>query len=35
MPPAVEDALLATKPGTIHPKVVRSPRGFHVLWRLD
>jgi hypothetical protein len=35
LPAPVEDALLATKPGAIHPKVIHSERGFHVVWRVD
>jgi hypothetical protein len=33
--PALEAAVLDTPPGEIHPRVVRSPFGFHVLWRVD
>jgi len=33
--PAIEDAILATPPGTIYDKVVESPDGFHIIYRLD
>jgi hypothetical protein len=31
----LQDAILATPVGKIHPKVVESPYGFHVVWRVD
>jgi parvulin-like peptidyl-prolyl isomerase len=33
--PSLETAVLDTPPGEVHPKLVRSPFGFHVLWRVD
>jgi parvulin-like peptidyl-prolyl isomerase len=33
--PSIEQALVDTPPGEIHPKVVESPAGFHVLWRVN
>ena len=35
LPLAAEEAMAATPPGKLHPKVVESERGFHVLWRVD
>jgi hypothetical protein len=35
LPPEMEAAVLATKPGALHPNVVRTARGFHVIWRVD
>lgn len=33
--PALEAAALATPPGQIHPEPVKTPLGYHVLWRVD
>lgn len=33
--PALEAAVLATPPGTIHKSLVRSPFGYHIVWRVD
>lgn len=32
---ALETAILETPPGKIHPRVVESSFGYHVLWRVD
>jgi hypothetical protein len=31
----LEDAIHATPPGTLHPKVLETKLGYHVLWRVD
>ena len=33
--PALEAAVLATPPGQVHPNPVKTPLGYHVLWRVD
>ncbi len=33
--PALEAAVLATPPGQVHPEPVKTPLGYHVLWRVD
>lgn len=35
LPPEVETAVLETAPGALCARVVRSVRGWHVLWRVD
>jgi hypothetical protein len=32
---ALETAILATPPGKIHPHLVETPFGYHVVWRVD
>ena len=31
----LEDAILDTPPGTIHPNLLESPLGFHIFYRVD
>jgi len=33
--PALEAAVVATPPGQVFPQPVRTPLGFHVVWRVD
>ncbi|MDJ0975995.1 MAG: peptidylprolyl isomerase [Planctomycetota bacterium] len=35
LPPSLEAAVLDTKPGTINSRIVASPRGLHILWRVQ
>ena len=34
LPPSLEGAVLDTEPGTINPRLVISPRGLHIVWRV-
>jgi hypothetical protein len=31
----IEQAILETPPGRVHPKPIRSPAGYHILWRVN
>ncbi len=33
--PQLEAAVLATPPGELHPNPVKTPLGYHVVWRVD
>ena len=35
MPRPAEDAVIGISPGQLHPEVIETEFGFHVLWRLD
>lgn len=34
LPPGLEAAVLDTEPGTINSRIVASPRGLHIIWRV-